>query len=82
MIDQSVRDNDMPLFWDQLHAMRSSAANVGAKQIMIACAEISAAGKLSFRTRGFEYAARLRYEFNRFSRTMDRFLLRQSKAAR
>ena len=81
-IDRSVRENDMQLFWDQVHAMRSSGANVGAKQIMITCSEINAEGKLSFRTRGFEYAARLRYEFNRFSRTMDRFLVVQAKASR
>ncbi len=80
LIDRSVRDRNLSLFWDQIHAMRSSAANVGAKQILTACMEINAEGKLSFHKRGFEYAARLRYEFNRFQRTMDRFLQAQAKA--
>ncbi len=79
LMDTCVREGNLGLFWDQVHAVRSSAANIGARQILTACSEINAEKKLSFHTRGFEYAARLRYEFNRFGKTMDRFLATQAK---
>jgi two-component system sensor histidine kinase RpfC len=71
-IDAAVRNNDMRVFWDLIHAMRSSAANVGAKQIYATCLDIGAQGKMSFQQRGPEYAARLRHNYVKFSRLVHR----------
>jgi two-component system sensor histidine kinase RpfC len=78
-IDRSVQMRTMHDFWDHIHALRSSAANVGARQLCVACNDISAQGKVSFNTRGSEYAARLRYEFQRYQKAIGRFLTLQDR---
>ena len=73
-IDRAVQQRDLPEFWDQVHALRSSAANVGASQIFNKCMEASGRGRASFLTHGTAYATSLRQEYVRFTRTMRRLL--------
>ena len=75
----TVATRDLTAFWDCIHAMRSSAANVGAKQLYLACIDINAQGKISFRTSGADYHARLVHEFERFQRTVHRLISSQGK---
>ncbi len=79
-IDRAVHARAMNEFWDQVHAMRSSAANVGAKQLFAACLDMNAQGHVSFNMRGSEYAARLRYEFTRYQRAITRLLNTQVRS--
>jgi two-component system sensor histidine kinase RpfC len=78
-VDTAVQTGSMLDFWDQVHAMRSSAANVGARQVFAACIDMNAQGRMSFNTRGSEYAARLRYEFTRYQRAIHKLLYSQAR---
>ena len=73
-VDRAVHQRSLTDFWDHVHALRSSAANVGARQIAIHCTEATNNGRASFLTRGTEYATVLRQEYVRYTRAMTRLL--------
>ena len=71
-IDRAVHQRNLPEFWDQVHALRSSAGNVGAFQILSQCSAAMAAGRASFLIQGSVYATSLRQEYTRFTRALTR----------
>lgn len=60
---QSAKAGDVNLFREQLHAMRSGAANIGARRIYKMCLSWRHIGERELEQRGTDYLAKLTNEF-------------------
>jgi len=62
-LKQSAKSGDVNLFREQLHAMRSGAANIGARRIYKMCLSWRHIGERELEQRGSDYLAKLGDEF-------------------
>lgn len=64
-LKQSAKAGDVTAFREQLHAMRSGAANIGARRIYKMCLSWRHIGERELEMRGVDYLAKLGSEFDR-----------------
>ena len=64
-LKQSAKAGDVTAFREQLHAMRSGAANIGARRIYKMCLSWRHIGERELEMRGTDYLAKLGSEFDR-----------------
>jgi two-component system sensor histidine kinase RpfC len=62
-IDMSVAENDVQAFHERTHALRSGAANIGARRFYETCLAVRAIEADDFTATGKKHAAQLRAEF-------------------
>ena len=63
-IDETVAENDVQAFHERTHALRSGAANIGARRFYEACLAVRAIEADDFTATGKKRAEQLRTEFN------------------
>ena len=63
-LKQSAKSGDVTAFREQLHAMRSGAANIGARRIYKMCLSWRHIGERELEMRGTDYLAKLGAEFD------------------
>jgi two-component system sensor histidine kinase RpfC len=72
----SVTNQDLQAFRDQLHALRSSAANIGARRIYKMCLDWRQIGAREFATQGKDHLRKLEVEFERVRAELTRHVVR------
>ena len=69
-LEASAAAADAPTFRDRVHALRSSAAHIGASALFELCLAWRGIGAAELAERGVEHVARLRFEFDRLRRAL------------
>jgi two-component system sensor histidine kinase RpfC len=84
-LKQSAKSGDVNAFREQLHAMRSGAANIGARRIYKMCLSWRHIGERELEQRGNDYLAKLGAEFeqvrealNAYSQSRDKDVSQQA----
>jgi two-component system sensor histidine kinase RpfC len=72
-LKESAKAGDVNLFREQLHAMRSGAANIGARRIYKMCLSWRHIGERELETRGNDYLAKLGAEFDRVREALNSY---------
>ena len=70
-IDVTAAENDVQAFHERTHALRSGAANIGARRFYEACLAVRAIEADDFAATGKKHAAELRAEFDSAVRELD-----------
>jgi two-component system sensor histidine kinase RpfC len=65
VLEAAAREGDVPRFRAEAHAMRSGAANIGAKAVWVACRDAEALPAAELRGSGARQAAAVRSELDR-----------------
>ncbi len=80
-LKQSANTGDVTAFREQLHAMRSGAANIGARRIYKMCLSWRHIGERELETRGTDYLHKLGGEFDRVREALEMYSEHREKEA-
>jgi len=80
-LKQSAKAVDVTLFREQLHAMRSGAANIGARRIYKMCLSWRHIGERELQQRGTDYLAKLAGEFEQVREALAAYTAGQGSEA-